>query len=238
MSRLKLILLAGFAVMAFTAASVSTASAIKFQWSVQGTGLTTGTLPVIIKHDPTNGTIVLKGKSFGVETELETSTFSSTGTNIQGGTPGTGEGVTKFEKVVVNKPKGCEVETGNVTTENVTSTIVEGTGEAAGKPLILLRPAKGTVFTKFKYASKKGEECSLAKDEVVVTGSVLVEPLSTAEQEQPLWTFEVSGNKSKSSTGTESTNNLELAGGGKTAVASLSGNVWVLLEKDVPFSAL
>jgi len=240
MSRLRLVLLAGLAVTAFVVYSASAASAIKFQWSVQGTGLAAGTtLPVIIKHDPTLGTIVLKGKAFNLATELESSALKSESTNIQGGTPGTGEGVTTFENVKVITPKECEVEGGSVKTNNVTSTIVEGTGEAKGKPLILLRPVTGTVFAKFKYVlAKGGKECSLANDEVNVTGSVLVEPLSTAELEQPLWTFEPSGNKSLSSTGTESTNNLEIAGGGKLATANISGNVWVLLESDKPFSAL
>jgi hypothetical protein len=238
MSRLKTALPAGLALLFVSLYSTPGASAIKFQWSVQGTGLAAGTvLPTIIKHDPTLGTIVLKTKEFGVATELESSALKSTGTNIQGGTPGTGEGVITFENIKVLKPSECEVE--NITTNNVTSTIVEGTGEAKGKPLILLRPAKGTVFWQFAYKlAKGGKECSLAGDTANMTGSILLEPLSTASEEQPLWTFEKSEGKSLSSTGTESTNNLELAGGGKTAIANISGNIWVLLESNKPFSAL
>jgi hypothetical protein len=231
MSKIRLVLLSGVAVFAFTAFSASAAfGAAKFEWSVNGTPLAAGVkLTILLKPDATNGTIILKGTAFGVATELETHTFKSE-SNIQGGKPGTGEGVTTFESITVTKPKNCTA--ANVKTENLKSSIVESTG---GKALILLSPIGTTVFATYSYG---GASCSLTGDSVNVTGSVLLEPLSTASQELQLFTFLPSGLKSTSSTGTVSTNTLELAGSGKTASATISGNVEALLDVALPFSPL
>jgi hypothetical protein len=234
MSRIRLVLLSGAAVAAFTAFSASAAfGAAKFEWSVNGTPLAAGvTLTILLKPDATNGTIVLKGTAFGVATELETNTFTSAST-IKGGKPGGGQGVTKFTNVKVVKPKNCTVTGNEVTTNNVNSTIVEGT--TSKTPLILLSPVTGSVFASYTYL---GSSCSLINDTVNVTGSVLLEPLSTTSQELQLFTFLPSGIKSTSSTGTVSTNTLELAGSGKTTSASISGNVEALLDVALPFSPL
>jgi hypothetical protein len=231
MSKIRLALLSGAAVVAFTAFSASAAfGAAKFEWSVNGTPLAAGVkLTILLKHDSVNGTIVLTGTAFGVATELLSNAITSN-SNIQGGKPGTGEGVTTFENIVVDKPKNCTSEP--ITTEPVKSTIVESTG---GKALILLSPVKGTLFATITYG---GATCSLKGDALNVTGSVLLEPLSTASQELQLFTFLPSGLKSTSSTGTVATNTLELAGGGKTTSASISGNVEALLDVALPFSPL
>ena len=234
MSRIKLSLLAGVAMVVFAALSVSAASAAKFEWSVNGTPLATGVkLTILLKHDAVNGTIVLKGTAFAVATELESSALKST-SNIQGGKPGTGEGVTTFESVKVIKPKNCEVETGAVKTNNVKSAIVAAGSSETGAALILLSPVTGTVFATYTYT---GASCSLTGDKVNVTGSVLLEPLSTTSQELQLFTFLPSGLKSTSSTGTVSTNTLELAGNASQP-ATISGNVEALLDVALPFSPL
>jgi hypothetical protein len=230
MSRIRLVLLSGVAVAAFTAISAS-ASAVKFEWSVNGTPLAAGVkLTILLRPDAVNGTIVLKATAFGVASELETHAFTSK-SNIQGGKPGTGEGVTTFESITVVKPKNCTV--ANIKTENIKSTIVEGTTSKTA--LILLSPVTGSVFAKVTY---EGASCSLSGDSANFTGSVLLEPLSTASQELQLFTFLPSGLKSTSSTGTVSTNTLELAGGGKVISATISGNIEALLDVALPFSPL
>jgi len=217
--------------------SASAASAAKFEWSVNGTPLAAGVkLTILLTHDAVNGTIVLKGTAFGVATELLSSAFKST-SNIQGGKPGTGEGVTTFESIKVDKPANCEV--ANVKTQNVTSTIVAAGTTTSGAALILLAPAPGsTAFASFTYTSVSGKECKLAGDEIVVKGSVLLEPLSTASQELQLFTFLPSGKQSTNSAGTVATNTLELGGTGSLNPASISGNVEALLDVALPFSPL
>jgi hypothetical protein len=231
MSRIRLFLLSNVAAAGFTAFSASAAfGAAKFEWSVNGTPLAAGVkLTILLKPDAVNGTIVLRGTAFGVASEIETHTFTSN-SNIQGGKPGTGEGVVTFESITVVKPKNCTFS--NLTTNNLKSTVVESTG---GKPLMLLAPIGTTVFATVSYG---GASCSLTGDSVNFTGSVLLEPLSTASQELQLFTFLPSGLKSTSSTGTISTNTLEIAGGGKATSAAISGNIEALLDVALQFSPL
>jgi len=231
MSRIRLVLLSGVAAAAFTAFSASAAAAAKFEWSVSGTPLAAGVkLTILLKPDAVNGTIVLKATAFGVATELESHRFTSE-SNIQGGKPGTGEGIVTIENITVVKPKNCTA--ANVTTQNVTSTIVAAGNTTGGATLILLRPAPGsTAFASYTYG---GSSCSLLGDTVVINGSVLLEPLSTASQELVLATALPNGKESTSSTGTVSTNNLELAGAGKTSPVSISGSAEALLDVALPF---
>ena len=229
MFRLRLVLLGGVAAVAFTAFSASAASATKFEWSVNGTSLAAGQkLTILIKTD---GTITFTAKIGGEKTEL-VSSESTSEANIQGGKPGTGEGKTTFKGVKVVKPGKCQIAGGEATTERVVSTIVEGTSSKTA--LILLKPKTGSVFAKIKYENKGTESCILNGVTFEVEGSVLLEPLSASSKEIQLWTFLKSGLQSTSSTGTVSTNNLEL---GKE-LANVTGNVSTLLDDDQSFSAL
>jgi hypothetical protein len=226
MSRLKLVMLIGVAVVMITSLSPAAASAVKFEWSVRGTPLAAGQKSTIVLKP--RGTIILKGTAFSVFTELEASKFKSEG-NIQGGKPGTGEDVIEFTGITVKKPKSCTV--ANLKTERLESTIVKSLSEQI---YILMGAVTGSTLAKLLY---EGEQCMLKGDTVDFLGHVLVLPLPTPPEVELPWPVVESGVQSISSTGTVATNNLQLEGS-TIEPASITGTLGALLEDDQVFSAL
>jgi hypothetical protein len=237
MSKLKLILLTGFAVMAVVAMAASSASAaIKYEWSVNGTALAANqTVLVTVLVDPTAPTVTFKAKLSGATSELKSSTFKSDNESwIAGGKPGTGAGAgnvgkTLFEKITVVKPANCTV--ANVVVESTAEIVESETGE---KALILFKPNSTTgVFAEITYA---GGSCTLNGVTVKVAGSVAAEPTAVGTGVQLLWKFLPNGTKTRNSNSEVKENNLivfgteekvELAGSVLAELSTLQ--VWTAL---------
>jgi len=183
-------LLAALAVCAVTAISASAASAaIKYEWMVNKSPLASGKTDGITAKVPSGQKFVFKFTISSALVELDAAGVKlSKGANIAGGKAGSGEETVTFEKLtVVNPPKRCEV--AQFTTENLTSTIVEGasSGVGNGKALILLAPKSGELITTLELENAEGKTCPY-KELWELKGNFLAEGVQSEASPQT-WTF-------------------------------------------------
>ncbi len=139
MSRLRLILMGLFAVLAVSA--VASASASALQWYVNGV-LLSGVLEIEAKQ---LGNSTLKGKIAGVEAEVVCTELETSGTIENGGSPVLGLGLVTvdYKECKAEKPTGC-----TVLHELILSTAKLDLGTLSGKPYALFTPdPSGSVFT-------------------------------------------------------------------------------------------
>jgi hypothetical protein len=110
---------------------------------------------------------VLNGTLSGIETELECSKVSGSGSLTNAAASVSGKGTINYTECIVKKPAGkeCLVSGGAVTTNPLTATTV---GQAANK--LKFSPETGTEFTKIKI-----EHCTVAalNNSFPVTGTLL-----------------------------------------------------------------
>jgi hypothetical protein len=239
MFRFKMLLLGLVAALSAVALLASTASAkIAFLWKVKGAPLAAGESRTFTAS--AESTFDLKGSAAGVGVLLlATKLKVEPGARIIGGTPGTNEEIVVFEGVTADKPgPGCEVESlpnptvGTVRTVALKTEIVEG--QTSHEPLILFKPAAGTIFTTLRLL---GAGCgALQNQEATVNGNILATPLPTlTEVLTGLLNFEPSqGNNFLLSTG-GALNTAGLAFAGNPA--TLGGNSLVTLINDEKFGA-
>ncbi len=139
MSRLRLILMGLFAVLAVSA--VASASASALQWYVNGV-----LLSGVLKIEATQlGESILKGKIAGVAAEVICTKLSDSGTIENGGSPVLGIGLVlvDYKTCTAPKPAGC-----SVLNELILSTAKVDLGTKSGKPYALFSPdPSGSTFT-------------------------------------------------------------------------------------------
>ncbi len=139
MSRLGLILMGLFAVLAVSA--VASASASALQWYVNGV-LLSGVLEIEATQ---LGESVLKGKIAGVAAEVVCKELSDSGTIENGGSPVLGKGLVTvdYKKCEAPKPAGC-----SVLNELIVSPAKVDLGTINGEPVALFSPdPSGGTFT-------------------------------------------------------------------------------------------
>jgi hypothetical protein len=230
MGRAKLLITSMVTALAAGAASASSASAISFEWHVNGSLLAAGLNRTFdIGTDGRNA--IIKGSPSGVVSELLSSGVSvEDGAKIFGGSPGTGEETVVFSGVTVDKPKECAVVGGKVQTVPLTTEIVESSNgtTGTGEVYILFTPKTPTTFAVFTFTNKSATETGCAANglKAAVTGSVLGLVLpQRAEATLGALDFEPASKKYRNIKGENKETRLEFGG----AAATVSGLSLVLL---------
>jgi hypothetical protein len=157
------------AALALSAVAAAQASAIEFIYKVNGAKLEAGKEKELVSK--AKGNQVLKTTVLGVATEITCTGVSTAGAKIIGGKPGTSTETVKYSGCTVNKPSGCKVKEGTITTNPLKNEVVEGVGASAGKALVLFKPVSGETFAEPKL------EGGFLCPSLAVKGSVLAEPL-------------------------------------------------------------
>jgi hypothetical protein len=231
MFRARLVLL-GPAVMAMVVAATalaSTASAINFEYRIEGKKLEAGSSKTITGSRV--GTAVMKGTVAGAAIELLSNKgFVQSGANIKGGIPGTALEILELENVIVDKSPKCEISGKKITTVPLTSEIVEGAskGVGNGEVDVLSKPqsTNNEILTSFTFVNKGAEACSINGQTFNVTGLLLGLPLPQGtEVVKGAGDEEAVTKEYKNSKGEFKTAGLEFAG----KPATLTGLVLVLL---------
>ncbi len=236
MSRAKLVLLGVMAALSVVAVAASSASAISFQYHVNGGPLASGTSKEFDVN--TDGAVSkLLGTVSGTKSELLSNKIKvQAGAKIFGGVPGTNEETVEFESVIVDKPAKCAVENEKVTTAALKSEIVEGASSKTGNGEvdILFTPKTGTVFATINFVNKGTEECLLKGQKPAVTGTILALSLpQAAEATNNDLDYEANTKEYKNSAGAFNTATLKFAG----ESATLTGLTLVLLVSKEKFGA-
>ena len=215
MPRIRLVSLSVFAALAVTALAASTASAsIKYEWSVNGTGLAANrTILASVFADPATPTITFKSKVFGVKIELTSSVVTARRAEIaepDPPEPGFVDllGPLSLLSVLIVKPAHCTV-TSNAVEIAGRAEIVEAAPAGSGKALLLFKPPTGSPFAKIKF---EGSSCAVAGKEAELAGSVVAEPKAVGSGVQLSWLLKPAGTKSINSAGEEETGELTLSG--------------------------
>jgi hypothetical protein len=238
MSRARLVLLSLVAALSAFAVSAASASAISFEWHVNGTLLAAGQNRTF---DVTSDgkTFILKGSPSGVVSELLSNSISvQNGAKILGGSPGTNEETVEFNGVTVDKPKECAVVGGKIKTAPLTTEIVESSNgtTGTGEVYILFTPQTPTTFAEFVLTNKSATETGCAANGLVtsVNGSLLGLALpQRAEATLTDLDFEPASKKYRNVKGENKEAKLEFGG----AASTLSGLALVLLTSKEPFGA-
>jgi len=158
--------------LASSAVAAAQASAIEFVYKVNGKALE-GEKELVSKASTNQ---VLKTTVLGVASEITCTTVETPGAKIKGGKPGTSTETVHYSGCTVQKPSGCKVKEGKITTNPLVDEIVEGVGASAGKAEVLFHPESGETFAEPKLEG--GLQCpSLA-----VKGSILAEAVPQKEE--------------------------------------------------------
>jgi hypothetical protein len=190
-------------VMLALAATASAASAMQFEWKVNGSPLASGSSREVLAKDKAAVHLAVKVGGSTIEFTSTKLKFHG-GATILGGKPGRGEEALELEGVTVTKPAegGCEVPGQKITTDLLTSEIVEDapSGTGSGQAYLLLTPAnKSGVWTEFGIA---GSGCPLKGLTITPVGNVLAEiGPSKAEAKVDQLTLEPKSHEYKLSTG-------------------------------------
>jgi hypothetical protein len=238
MSRVRLMLLSLVAVLSVGALTASAASAINFEWRVEGKKLEAGSTKAITSSS--DGKVsVLKGTAGGAAIELLSTEISvKSGANIKGGIPGTSLEQVVFSGITVDKSPKCEVSGKTVTTVPLTDEIVEGAskGTGNGEVDILFKP-EGTaneIFAQVTFVSKAGETCTINGQTFNATGLVLALALPQGtEAVNGDLDYEANTKEYKNSKGQVNTAGLVFANN----PATLTGLTLVTLEKGEKYGA-
>jgi hypothetical protein len=230
MFRARLWLLSLVAVMSAFAVLSSSASAISFQFDVNGAKLEAGkskefTLSANTPYD-------LSGIVAGVPALfLFHDLTAHPGALDIGGTPGTLQGTNLYDSVLIERPARCRPVRPNTATRPLKGEIVEGAsaGVGNGEVDILFTPETGTTIATFEL---EGEECLLKGTTLSLTGSYLslVLPQKTEVLKSTLDNEAVT-KEYKNSKGEFKTVGLVLAGN----AATLKGSTLMVLASDEKF---
>jgi hypothetical protein len=163
-------------VLSILAIGATSASAINFEWRVNGAKLEAGSAKEFTGI--AEGVSDLSGSAGGAAALLLSSKGKLlSGARIIGGIPGTAEGTGVLESVKVDKPANCEVKqaggsAGVIQTVSLKSEIVEGASaeKGNGEVDILGTPKTGTTYATFEFI---GSSCVLKGTSLAVAGSVL-----------------------------------------------------------------
>jgi hypothetical protein len=176
MSRVRLMLLSLVAVLSVGALTAASASAINFEWRVEGKKLEAGSTKAITSNADGKRSVFKAAAGTGIEF-LSTEISVLSGANIKGGIPGTSLEQLVFSGVTVDKPARCEASGKTVQTVPLTDEIVEGAskGVGNGEVDILFRPESTTneIFVSITYVNKGSEECSVKNQSFPVSGLIL-----------------------------------------------------------------
>jgi hypothetical protein len=225
-------------ILAAGAALASSASAISFEWRVNGTLLAAGQNRTF---DVTSDgkTFILKFSPSGVVSELLSHEVSvENGAKRFGGSPGTGEETVVFSGVTVDKPKECAVVGGKVKTNLLTTEIVESSNgtTGTGEVYILFTPKTPTTFAVFTLTNKSATETGCAVNGLVAPANGSLLGLALPQRAEATLTdldFEPASKKYRNIKGENKETKLEFGG----APAALSGLTLVLLTSKEPFGA-
>jgi hypothetical protein len=239
MSRVRLMLLSLVAVLSVGALTASAASAINFEWRVEGKKLEAGSSKTITSS--TDGKLsVLKGSVGGATVELLSTEISVlSGANIKGGIPGTSLEQVVFSGITVDKSPKCEVSGKTVQTVPITDEIVEGAsaGKGNGQVDILFRPESTTnkeTFAPVTFVNKGTEECAVKNQTFNVTGLILALSLPEgAEAVNGDLDYEANTKEYRNSKNEFKTAGLQL----NSLAATLTGLTLVTLEKGEKYGA-
>jgi hypothetical protein len=198
------------AAVALSAVAVAQASAIEFIYKVKGAPLS-GKKELTSKAETSQ---VLKATVLGVASEITCTTVETPGALITGGVPGTSTETVHYGSCTVQKPSGCKVKEGKITTNALEDEIVEGVGLSKGLAEVLFKPAGGAKA--FAEVKLEGFFCPT----VTVEGSILAEAIPQAKEvETGLLKFEpAEKTKYKNSKGEEKTAGTTV--GGKAATTT------------------
>ena len=215
------------ALLVVSGVAAAQASAIEFLWKVNGKTLETGQEKTLTSK--AKGSQILKASVIGVKSEITCTEVSTSGAKIKGGKPGTSTETVEYKGCTVQKPSGCKVAGGAITTKPLTDELVEGLGSSAGKVLILFKPASGETFAEPKL------EGGLLCLSIAVDGSVLAEANpQKSEAETGTLKFEpANGKEYKSSAGETKSAGLTVAGSAST----VSGEIETKLSPAEKFGA-
>jgi hypothetical protein len=223
--------------LALVAVSASSASAaVNFEWKVNSLFLKTGETRGFTLSP--HSTFDLAGSVGGAPTLiLSTGVKVQAGAKILGGDPGTNEETIEFENITVDRPTGCAVSGGKITTVPLSSEIVEGTagGARGNEPDILFKSHEGTgstILATFELVNN-GAPCGIGGVRTL-TGSVLALPLPRqTEVLSVLLDFEAVTKEYRNTKSETKTAGLLLDG----AVVSLKGAYLMTLTSDEKFNA-
>jgi hypothetical protein len=161
-------------VMLVVGATASAASAVQFEWKVNGSPLASGSSREVLAKD--KATIHLAVSVGGAKIEFASTKLKfRSGAKILGGKPGRGEDSLELEGVTVTKPANCEVPGQKIITKPLTSEIVEAAPGAtgSGQARLLLTPTnESRVWDEFEMA---GSSCVLKGSIIEPVGNVLAE---------------------------------------------------------------
>jgi hypothetical protein len=160
--------------LAMSAVAAAQASAIEFIYKVNGAKLEAGKEKELVSKASTNQ--VLKATVLGLATEITCTTVETPGAKISGGVPGKSTETVHYSGCTVQKPSGCKVKEGKITTNPLVNEIVEGVGASAGKDLVLFKPVSGETFAEPKLEG--GFLCA----SLAVNGSILAEAVPQKEE--------------------------------------------------------